>query len=230
MIRVLQSLDEVERAISALPKKGLSLHGDPVKNWDLIQIDEILEEYEGDIHILDMGCGGTACSVLKFLCNRGLTNCYGIDLSISIEDRLTQIWSMIKNKRIRSPFKLMRGDLTRTQFLSNSFDFIICLSVIEHGVNVESFLEEAGRLLRSQGTLFVSTDYWEPKILTNDSGNPLGLDWNIFSKKEIESLIDKARKHNLRLKSEANIPLPKDKVIHWNGKEYTAISLVFKKE
>lgn len=230
MIKVLQSWGEVEKAIDILRKKGFGLHGDRSKNWDLLQIDEVLEEYDRDIRVLDTGCGGTACSVLKFLYNRGLYNCYGIDLSISIEDRLTQIWLMIKNKTLRPPFKLIRGDLTKTQFSDNSFDFLIMLSVIEHGINVESFLKEAGRLLRSHGTLFVSTDYWEPKILTNDSPRPLGLDWNIFSKREIESLINKARKNLFRLEDKNNIPIPKDKVIHWMGKDYTTISLLFKKE
>ncbi len=229
MIRVLQSLEEVERAISVLQKRGFGLHGDPVKNWDLVQIDEILEGYDRDIRVLDMGCGGTACSVLKFLYKKGLNNCYGIDLSISLEDRLTQIWLMIINKTMRPPFKLLRGDLTKTQFANNSFDFVICLSVIEHAVNVESFLKEAGRLLRFRGTLFVSTDYWEPKMLKNDSSRSLGLDWNIFSKKEIQTLINTAKKYNLRVESE-NVPSTKDRVIHWNRKDYTAISLTFVKE
>lgn len=229
MIRVLQSFDEVERAVPILKEKGFGYHGDPLKNWDLLTIMEILERYERDICVLDMGCGGTACAVLRVLYNRGFTNCYGIDLSISMEDKLMQVWLMIKNKTLRVPFRLTKGDLTKTRFSSESFDFIICLSVIEHGVDVGSFLKEAGRLLKTHGMLYVSTDYWEPKIPMDFSLKPLGLDWKIFSKKEIQGLIDVAKKYDLRMDGE-QIPPVKEKVVHWGGKDYTTISLIFNKQ
>lgn len=228
MIKVLGSWEEIGKAINILRKEGFGLHGDPVKNWDLVQIDEILEMYGRDIRVLDMGCGATRCAVLSFLYNRGLKNCYGIDLSISREDRLIQIGLMMKNRTIRPPFRLVRGDLTKTQFPSNSFDVIICLSVIEHGVNVESFFKEASRLLKTHGSLYVSTDYWEPKVSTNGLHKPFGMNWNIFSKTDVENLISLAKKYNLRMTNE-NIPSTQGKVIHWNERDYTLISLILQK-
>lgn len=227
MIRVLQSLEEVQRAIRVLQKSGCGYHSDPIKNWDMAQINEILEGSGKDIYVLDMGCGFS--QVLKFLHKKGLTRCFGIDLSTSLSDILTLLGFMIKEKTIKTPYKLVRGDLTKTSFPNNSFDIVICLSVIEHGVNVNSFLKEASRVLKSNGILYVSTDYWEPKILTNDVPKPYGLDWNIFSEKEIQSLINIAKKYNLRMGDE-NIPPTKDKVVHWNKKDFTFISLIFKKE
>jgi len=225
MIKVLRSLTEVERAIGVLQKEGCGYHADRLKNWDLAQINDILRGLEKDARILDMGCGGS--EVLKFCCRRGFVDCVGVDLSISLEDRLKQVQMMIK-KKTWTPYRLLRGDLTKTNFPSNSFDFIICLSVIEHGVDINSFLREAGRLLKSEGILFVSADYWEPKILTSDVPNPLGLNWNIFSKKEIQGLVDMAKTYDLRIQDE-DIPPTKDRMIRWNRKGYTAISLIFTK-
>lgn len=227
MIRVLQSLEEVGRAIGVLQKSECGYHSDPIKNWNMAQINEILEESGKDIYVLDMGCRFS--QVLKFLHKKGLTNCFGIDLSISVSDILALLGLMIKEKTIKPPYKLVRGDLTKTSFPNNSFDIVICLSVIEHGVNVNYFLKETSRVLKSNGILYVSTDYWEPKILTNDVPKPYGLDWNIFSKKEIQSLINIAKKYNLRMEDE-NIPPTKDKVVHWNKKDSTFISLIFNKE
>lgn len=228
MIRVLSSWEEVGEAINILRNKGLELHGDPVKNWDLVQISEILDKYDNNIRVLDMGCGATGCALLRFLYKRGLKNCYGIDLSISRQDRQTQIGLMVKDRIMRPPFRLVRGDLTQTKFSSNSFDFIISLSVIEHGVDIESFFKEASRLLKSHGNLYISTDYWEPKVSTKGLHRPFGLSWNIFSKKEIEYLVNVAKNYNFRMVDE-NIPSTQQKVIHWNERDYTLVSLVFQK-
>jgi ubiquinone/menaquinone biosynthesis C-methylase UbiE len=229
LIKVLGSWDEVGHAINTLRKKGLCLHGDPVKNWDLIQINDILENYDNTINVLDMGCGETNLAVIRFLHQKDLRNCCGIDLSISRKDRLSQIGLMVKNKTLRPPFRLTEGDLTKTKYPSNSFDLIICLSVIEHGVDIESFLKEASRLLKSSGSLYISTDYWEPKLSTNGLNRPFGLSWNIFSKAEIKSLISLSKKYNFQMKNE-DIPSTGKKIIHWNDRDFTVISLVLKKE
>jgi SAM-dependent methyltransferase len=228
LIRVLQSLEEVEEAIIILKKNGLSCHGEYIKNWDLVQICEILGKVGKDAFVLDMGCRGKRCSDMRFLYSKGVINSYGIDLTIPIVEKLTQIALMIKN-RMKLPFTLVQGDLTKTKFKDGSFDLIICLSVIEHGVDLESFLKEAYRLLKNPAILYVSTDYWEPKCQVEDYLKPFGLEWKIFSKIEIEELINLAKKCNFNIENE-NIPRPRDKVIHWEGKQYTEISLIFEKQ
>ena len=228
MIRVLQSLDEVERAKNTLEKNGLSCHGDYIKNWDLVQVSEILDRVGKEAHVLDMGCRGKRCSDMRFLYSKGVMNSYGIDLSIPFMEKSTQIALRIKN-HMKPPFTLVQGDLTKTKFKDCSFDIIICLSVIEHGVNLESFLKEAYRLLKNLGTLYVSTDYWEPKCQVEDYPKPFGLDWKIFSRREIEELINLAKKCNFNIEN-AKIPRPRDKVIHWKDKHYTEISLIFEKQ
>jgi SAM-dependent methyltransferase len=228
LVRVLQSLDEVERAKNILKKNRLSYHGDYVKNWDLVQISEILDRVPREAHVLDMGCRGKRCSDMRFLYSKGIINSYGIDLSIPFSEKLSQIALRIKN-RMKPPFTLVQGNLTKTGFKDCFFDVIICLSVIEHGVDLESFLKEAHRLLKNPGTLYVSTDYWEPKCQVEDYPKPFGLDWKIFSMMEIEELINLAKKCNFNIESE-KIPRPRDKVIHWKDKHYTEISLIFEKQ
>lgn len=227
MIKVLQSLEEVERATNTLKKSSLSCHGTYVKNWDLVQISEILDKIGRDVAVLDMGCGDKRCSDMRFLYSKGATNSYGIDLKIPVVQRLIQIALMIRN-RMKLPFTLVQGDFTKTKFKESSFDFIICLSVIEHGVDLRAFLKEAYRLLKAPGILYVSTDYWEPKCQVEDYIKPYGLDWKIFSTIEIKELINLAKKCGFTTQNE-NIPRPRDRVIHWEGKHYTEISLIFEK-
>jgi len=225
MIRVLNSWEDLGKSIGKLQKARCGYHGDATKNWDLSQINEIFRNYEKDIRILDMGC--RASHILRFAYERGFRNCIGIDLSISIEDRLSQVQLMLRDKTLRRPYRLMKMNLMKTTFPDHYFDFIICLSVIEHGVNIDSFLKESSRILKNGGTLFVSTDYWEPKINTDDS-QLFGLKWNIFSRREIEDLIGLAKNYGLMMDS-CEIPPVGEQIIHLLGRNYTFISLFFRK-
>jgi len=225
MIRLLESFEQVGKAVLTLQRRGYHLHSTPQKNWDLAQILSILDNEKPNT-ILDMGCAGW--HVLTLCRDWGVENIWGIDLEFRLVDRLRPYLYAIRNKSVKLPYRVIRGDMTKTNFPNNSFDVITCLSVIEHGVNVESFLKETSRLLRRNGKLYVSTDYWEPKILVEKSIRPFGLNWNIFSKKEIENLVDIAKKCNLKMDDES-ISQTKEKVVHWNKKDYTYISLIFKK-
>ena len=70
------------------------------------------------------------------------------------------------------------GSLTNTRLPSNHFDIVTCLSVIEHGVDVEAFADEAVRLLKVGGWLFVTFDDRPTRIVSNIK--LYGLDWTIF--------------------------------------------------
>jgi len=225
MIRILESFEQVGKAVLTLQKRDYHLHSIPQKNWDMAQILEILDNEKPNC-ILDMGCGGW--HVLTLCRDCGVRNIFGVDLGLRLIDRLRPYLYAIRNKSTKLPYRVIRGDLTKTSFPNNSFDVITCLSVIEHSVNVESFLKEASRLLKRNGKLYVSTDYWEPKILIEKSMRPFGLTWNIFSKEEIKNLVNIAKEYNLKMDDES-IPPPKEKVVHWGGKDYTYISLIFKK-
>jgi len=82
--------------------------------------------------------------------------------------------------------------------------------------------------MRARGVLYVSADYWEPKIHVNTSIRIFGLRWKIFSKKEIVSLINLAEEFDLKLEN-SEIPPTGKEVQFWSGNYFTYISCVFKK-
>lgn len=223
MIKILQNWEEVGRSIGKLREKNCGYHPDPIKNWDLVQISDLTKGLDKTSRILDMGCGGSA--TLGFLHRAGFKKVKGIDFK-TLVDRKRQAYFYIKNN-FKKPYSLIRGDLTSTKIKNESIDLITCVSVIEHGVHIETFLSECSRILKPQGKLFVSTDYWDKK-LENDK-EIYGLKWNISSRKEIIEFIKYAKLKKLILEKDEEIPEVKDKVCNWNNKNYTFISLVFKK-
>ena len=83
------------------------------------------------------------------------------------------------------------GDITATTFNDNFFDAVTCLSVIEHGVNVDSFFREMKRIEKPGGILVLSTDYWDSKI---DTGHIRAFDseFKVFDRIELEELFSVA--------------------------------------
>lgn len=223
MVEILNSFEDLGKSAHNVHLNGCSSHEHPVKNWDMSRILAILDKYEKNASILDMGCGGS--NVLRLLNQKGFTKCVGIDLEISVWDRITQLRLM--HGRPKRPYRLMRMDLTKTSFPASCFDLAIALSVIEHGVNIDAFLTESYRILKHNGILFLTTDYWEPKIDTSLL-KTMGLDWNIFSKAELVNLIKKA--DNIGFVTEkGEIPPVSSPFVHWLGKDYTFAFVTFRK-
>ncbi len=220
MIEVLQSLQEVEAATQALQSQNLPTHITPQKNWDQWLLSQVLQKTiasaQGDrssIRVLDLGCGD--CCTLDFLAALGFKDLHGIDLTLKTsQPRLYQLYA---------------GDLTATGFADASFEVAISISVIEHGVDLDAFFEETYRLLKSGGFLFVTTDYWQDKISIDDSIQPFGLQWSIFSKAEIEKAIAIAKTHGFILHQHCEIPACAETTVSWYEKNYTFIALAFRK-
>jgi SAM-dependent methyltransferase len=53
----------------------------------------------------------------------------------------------------RGPITYRHGDITHADYADESFDAITCLSVVEDGVNVESYFKEMWRILKPGGLL-----------------------------------------------------------------------------
>ena len=225
MIKILNSWEELGISIGELQKENCGYHWDAMKNWDLAQVNELLKSCEKNARILDTGSLGS--HALRFCYKRGFNNCVGIDLHISIEDRLLQARLMFKGKTLRRPYRLMKMNLMETTFARDYFDVILSISVIEHCVDLKSFLKESSRILKTGGTLLITTDYWDPKISIN-TPKPFDLKWNIFSRKEISYLIDLAKNYDLVM-SNPEIPTVVEPFVHWLGIDYTFISLDFRK-
>lgn len=225
MIRVLQNWEEIGRATKFLEGEGLPRHVSPEKCWDLHQLFGVVKGYARSAAILDMGCGGV--HILNFLHAMGFSELAGIDLEISVFDRLAQLSRMRRERTWRQPFRLRRSDLTSTRFPSNRFDFITCVSVLEHGVDQQAFLREASRLLRPGGTLFITADYWEDPLDMSDAPNPFGLPWKVLSRQDVMQLIKWSSQMGLELYSPGNIPLCSDKCVRWGKKDYTFINVAW---
>ena len=232
MISILSSWSQIGESIGYLHALGTDklsrvYHTTPLKNWDLAQVAKLLNGRNRKIRILDMGCGGS--NVLRFCYRQKFSNVYGIDLTINFHDRLQQIMYW-KNNNFKLPYHLSSQSVTQTSYDNEFFDVLICLSVIEHNVSVSDFLNESSRLLKKGGILYLSTDYRENKIDTSQAplnyGGQAGKEWNVFSRKKIVELIERAKSYSLDVK-DSRLPHIRDYIVEWNSKKYTFLSLVF---
>ena len=82
----------------------------------------------------------------------------------------------------------------RTDFPAGFFAAITAISVIEHGFDARALFAEMGRLLKAGGHFIASFDYWPQKIST-DGIDLFGMSWTIFSRPEVEDLIEMARSY-----------------------------------
>lgn len=224
MIRVLQDWREIGAATLALQRAGLPTHETPQKNWDQYLVWQLVTPLDRAARIVDLGCGEGF--TLKLLTRLGFTNLCGIDYQISNTLRLRQLrWAWRHHGRV--PYRLRRGDLTRTPLPDASQDVALCISTIEHGVDTERFFAEARRLLKPGGRLLVTTDYWAEPLPTEGSARAFGLPWRVFSRGEAADLIEQARRAGLVLADEGTIPPCGEQTVSWHGWDYTFLALVF---
>ncbi|MDX2244027.1 MAG: class I SAM-dependent methyltransferase [Leptolyngbyaceae cyanobacterium bins.302] len=214
MIQVLQYQQDVEAATQALQSRGLPTHLTVQKNWDQWLLAQSLADDDRQSQILDLGCGD-GCT-LDFLAALGFQHLHGIDLEIK---------PSLRNR----PYQLHEADMTATPFPDASFDCAVSISVIEHGVDLNAFFQEAYRLLRPNGLLFVTTDYWQQKIQIDPTIKPFGLSWSIFSDSEVAAAIALAQSHGFSLDSHTQIPDCVETTVDWYDRHYTFIAMEFRK-
>ena len=170
--RALGTQAQVAAAVAEITSCGLPPHQDAPKNWDLlVALGLILDRTDPADPILEMGAPSYT-RLLPWLALYGYRDLQGIDL----------VW---KAPTRTGPIHFQPMDLTRTTFPGRSFAAIACLSVVEHGVDIEAYLREAARLLRPGGLLVTSTDFWCEPIDTADLaayGGPV----RIFTPADIE--------------------------------------------
>jgi len=185
------------------------------KSWDVLRTCRFIEQLVGKTTpILDLGAYGS--EVLCCLNEMGYSDLTGIDLNPALT---------------RMPFqqniKYVTGDFTQTAFPSETFGAITAISVIEHGFCGPKVFREISRILKTGGYLIGSTDYWPEKIDTRGV-IVYGLEWTIFSKDELLSLIEEASKHGLvpvgRLNFEAS-----EATVRWLERDYTFAWLALQK-
>ena len=205
----LAQCDEQVKNLKIMP------HYDRTKNWDtLAMLDCILRNTKRDGVILDAGAEMYS-SLLQNLFLYGYENLFGLNLEFGKSFN-------------RGPIRYEHGDLTKTRFANESFDAISCQSVIEHGVDVKDYFREMSRLLKPNGHLITSTDYYVDPIDTLDK-QYFGVPVKVFTKSEMVEILDIASQ--FRLVNDGT-PLNlecTEKPIHWIGLNYTFIIFTLRK-
>jgi SAM-dependent methyltransferase len=214
MNAALQTLSEVQDAVEQVKTLGLPENDNPPKNWDsLAALNCILDHSDQTANILDAGTV-LHSMILPWLFLYGYKHLTGINLAF---DRPLKLGAI----------EYEYGDITQTRFDENTFDAIVCQSVIEHGIIVRAYLKEMSRILKPNGILITSTDYSADPIDTKDFieyGHP----WHIFTKDEILEVFEIAREFELELTGAVDLN-SQQKPVTWNGKDYTFIVFAMQK-
>ena len=209
---VLQTRQEWQLAVEQALTLGLPLHQDPPKNWDsLAALSAILTKTDTSAKILDAGAEMYSV-ILPWLSLYGYQKLTGINLVFD---------QPIKQGNILYEY----GDLTQTQYQSNSFEAITCLSVVEHGVDLRAYFQEMSRLLKPGGILVTSTDYYNEPIETQGKV-AFGVPLRIFSRSDLEQFLQLASQFDLHLTSSIRLDC-KDKAVTWLAHDLSYTFIVF---
>jgi SAM-dependent methyltransferase len=212
----LKNKAEWEAALANGKRLHVPLHRGAEKNWDhLAAVTTILANTDRSARILDAGAE-IYSNVLPALFLYGYRELYGINLDFTAPSR-------------RGPIRYTPGDLTGTPFPDGFFDAITCLSVIEHGVPLHDYFREMYRLLKPQGLLITSTDYYADPIDTQGHfahGTPI----KIFSRLKIEAALDLARSVGFETTGAVDLECD-EKPIRWEpfGLDYTFLLFTLRK-
>ncbi len=215
----LQSEDDVKIAKLFMAVHQLPQHQDRWKNWDnMLAIHQTLRTTDKSGHVLDAGACRDPSSPSAYLPGLkifGYENLFGCNLdepaSITMEDGIAY----------------SRQDITAMVYPDNFFDFVACLSVIEHGVDWRKYLSAMSRVIAPGGHLFTSFDYW-PEPIDTAGRTAFGAPVKIFTRDDVMQMIIFADGMGLTLTREptfaAEIP-----TVNWLGLDYTFYNLLLHK-
>lgn len=113
----------------------------------------------------------------------------------------------------RGAISYERMDLTRTRFADASVDAVTCLSVVEHGVDLEEYFREMARVLKPGGLLITSTDFWETPVET-EGRSAHGVPITVFTPADIAAALDAAERHGFALMAPLDLTVG-HRVVHW---------------
>ena len=221
---VLQNRAEWERSVEEARRLRLPLHRDRPKNWDALgavrAVVTLADDGSRTARVVDAGSARYS-SVLPWLRLYGFGAEPGSLVGTNLEfgDPVT-----------RDGVEFRFGDVTATDFPDGGLDAITCMSVIEHGVPVESFLSESARVLRPGGVLVVSTDFdHDPPDTTGIRA--YGAPVRIFGPADIAALVDHAASVGLDLVGDLGTMSHPDRPVHWRrtGLDYTFVLLTFRR-
>ena len=184
---VLKTQAEVDASVAEAERLRLPPFSDPPKTWDTLgALHEVVTRTNKDAVILDAGAE-IYSRILPWLYLYGYRNLYGNNL---VFDKSRTV----KHGTIAYEY----GDITATRFSEGHFDAITCLSVVEHGVDLEKYFREMARILKRGGVLVTSTDYFEQPTDTKGMqayGTPI----RVFTRSDMEAAFATAERYGLKL-------------------------------
>lgn len=235
--RTLRSVEDLRDAERECRNLGLCTVPDSRKHWDNLIALEAIRTLDIGRHepIVDLGCRSGI--ILTWLHQLGYRRLYGCDLRTPyppLKAALSQkLWrTAISGLRMYFPNRnrLRQSPVEHTGFPAGTFAAATCMSVIEHGVNVDALFREAARLLRPGGLFVLSTDYWPEGVEVGQLkrfAETHGYD-RIFNRGQVMDICRKATVSGLSLLGtldlEAEAP-----VIESDGFRYTFVTLAFRR-
>lgn len=218
-MRILQNWEEVGNAVRRLRSAALPGHLVPEKHWDLALLADMTDDLPRDAEVADFGCAGLYA--LELFARQGFRKIVGVDLSVPWQHRLRAF-----RRRARGTgYRLYRRDITASGLPTASLGALSCLSVLEHGVDVDALAAESARVLASGGRALVTTDYW-PDSPNTVRGDHFGLPWRILGRSDLEDLVAIFDDAGL-VSSETQVPDVGQPVVRWGGCDYTFAALTF---
>jgi len=199
---VLRSERDVQEALAEVARLGLPPHGNPAKNWDsLAALDLILRCTTPRARVFDAG-GECYSRILPWLGLYGYTRL--VVGNIEFEGPMPDYESAVTYERM---------DLTRTGFAAGSIDAITCLSVIEHGVDIDAYFREMARVLKPGGVLITSADFWDTPVQTRGQ-DAHGVGIRVLTPADVSAALACAEQHGFSLVAPLDLTVG-DRVVHW---------------
>jgi SAM-dependent methyltransferase len=203
------------RAAADLRLATYPLTRDRTKSWDVWRaVHHCLATVPRDGLVFDVGAWQS--EILWALGRNGYTRLAGCDT----DPRVTR---MPGARRI--DYRV--ADFFDAALPAGSAAAITCLSVIEHGMDVEAFLLRSAEALGPGGRLLVTTDYW-PDGLETAGLSAFGRPWTVASRATVRTWLERAAALGL----EPDGPVGLDAAtapITWNSRSYTFLWMALSK-
>jgi SAM-dependent methyltransferase len=207
------SWSEIEYSSKRLKDMGLKGHHDKAKNWDLYLSVRNCQRTDKSSNILDAGSGSKAVFA-KSMADLGFRNVFACDFQ---DIRVPQI-------------KGSRCDIVQTPYADNFFSAIACLSVVEHGVDLERFAKEMYRICKKGGELMISTDFW-PQEEDHSDKYPYGKNMppmKLFNNKSMQEFVAILRSTGWELPQFTPFSAPISRPIYWERMQASFTFVWFK--
>jgi len=210
------------RQMDALLTRHAGFYFHPSKRWEYPWAMERADLAEGAC-VLDAGCGASIFPL--FLGKRRLQ-------VTALDPHLPERLQVPPNV----PLAYVRARMQGLPFQNQTFDAVFCISVIEHLPSAEMIiaLEEMARVLKPGGRLLVTTDYAQnarERIWYEGAGDRFPVDWNIFDRSRLESLLDAIT--TLQVEGELDLHADwsrvKQQMRRFHGYPYTSVGIAFRK-